>query len=179
MKQPLLCHLIYEDRYFSKFLQNGIIIDSGVLLEFIKLRYEKGEGIILTEEEETLLGRLEKFLSIGYKYITSHILSELSNLINVKVCRAGSIGFSNCINLIREELNHKNGYSEIGIKKEEVLEVGEVTKFGVADAGIILTSKKDKKIILTDDENLSKECKFKQNLPTLHLNDFEQYSDRD
>ena len=51
--------------------------------------------------------------------------------------------------------------------------IGRTIKFGVADAGMILVAKKDEKIILTADEDFSKECKYKQNLPTLHLKDLE------
>jgi len=167
-------HLIYEDKHFNRFLQNGIVIDSGILLEFLKLGHKKTKGITLTEEEKTLFFRLERFLSIGHKYITPHILAELSNLIGIKICRPNTADFHDCIELTIAELN-KVDYHEIPIKKEEVLATEEVNKFGVADSGMILVSKKNDKMILTDDDEFCKECQLKQNLPALHLKDFESF----
>ena len=97
--------LIYEDKYFNEYLRNGIIIDSCILLEFFKLVYQKNNGITITKEETILLDRLERIFSLGtQKYITSHVLAELSNLINTKVCKAGSTSFCKCILLMKQEL---------------------------------------------------------------------------
>ena len=138
--------LIYEDKYFNEYLRNGIIIDSCILLEFFKLVYQKNNGITITKEETILLDRLERIFSLGtQKYITSHVLAELSNLINTKVCKAGSTSFCKCILLMKQELN-KEEYKEIHLDKEKILNTEEIIKFGVTDAGIILLSKEDKKI---------------------------------
>lgn len=164
--------LVYEEKYFNKCLHNGLIIDSGILFEFFKLIHEKNGGKNLSEQEKILLYRLERILSLSQKYITPHILAELSNLINTKICGAGSEDFNQCIILTKEELN-KEEYSEIHLKKEEILETQEVLKYGVTDAGIILISKKEQKFIFTADKPLSEECKRIQNLPVMHIDDLE------
>jgi len=162
--------LIYEERHFHSYIKNGLIVDSGVLLKFLKWCYLKDkEDANLSKEQKKMFDQLERFLSINCnKYITQHILAELSNLINV---RRGNLGsFSDFINLIKTKLKD---YCEISIEKERVLQGNIVNEFGIADAGMVLLSKESDKIILTYDEPFCNECKYKQNLPVIYLQDLD------
>ena len=161
-------HLIYEEKEFLRYVKNGIIVDSCVLLELIKWF----NNINIPEEEKEAFKQIERFLSLQCtKYITPHIIAELSNLINKEIAHTGTDGFSNCIELIKIKLTEEEGYKEKSIYKDDVLELNESKKLGITDAGIILLSKEDNKIILTKDSVLDEECKYKQNLPCLNLDD--------
>ena len=158
--------LIYEDKYFFKFLRNGIVVDSGILLEFLKGHSK----IDLTMKEKEVFYKLERFLSLGCnKYITPHILAELSNLINSRIPKSK---FTDFIELIRTKLKD---YEEVPINKEEILEEEIVNNFGITDAGITLDSRKNKKIILTGDYPFCKECQIKQELSVIHLGDLDNF----
>lgn len=162
--------LIYEDKFFNNYLKNGIIVDSGVLLDFLNLHYlNKKKNYSLTKEEEKLFLQLNRFLSVGSKkYITPHILAELSNLINIKTNNPED--FSKLINLIKEKLEE---YEEIYLSKKEILDEISVNQFGITDISIKLLSKQDNKIILTKDGDFCKHCKHDEKLPTIHLEDLQ------
>ena len=140
--------LIYEDKYFNGYLRNGLIVDSCVLLDFLNLHYLNTKiNYNLTEEQKESLLQLDRFLSISSKkYITPHILAELSNLINRGT--SSEEDFSKLIYLLKEKLEE---YEEIHVKKEEILDDLSVNKFGIADVGIKILSKQDNKIILNKD----------------------------
>jgi rRNA-processing protein FCF1 len=162
--------VIYEDRHFNSYLRNGLIVDSCVLLEFLNLHHlNTKESYSFTEEEEKLFLQLSRFLSVNSKkYITPHILAELSNLIN-KIT-SNPEDFSKLINLIKEKLEE---YEEIHLGKKEILDELSVNKFGITDVGIKLLSKQDDKIILTKDGPFCTHCKYDEMLPTIHLEDLQ------
>lgn len=162
--------LIYEDKHFIKYLKNGMVVDSGILLEFLKWLYLKDKKPNnLTEEQKRVFDQLERFLSIGCdKFITPHLLAELSNLINREANNSDE--FSKFIDLVKEELKH---YVEVSISKEEVLSDEIINSFGVADTGMKMMSQKDDKIILTQDDNFCKHCQHVEKLPVVHLNDLD------
>ena len=112
--------------------------------------------------------RLEKFLSIHCKkYITPHILTELSNLVRYK---ENNINFSDSIDSIKDKLNE---YEEISFAKEEILGDQMVNQFGITDTSIKLLSEKNNKIIFTKDKSLCIYCKYAKKLPAIHINDLE------
>ena len=161
---------IYEDKHFNNFLRNGLIVDSCVLMDFLNLCHlSTKNNYNLTEQQKQSLLHLERFLSVkSPKYITPHILAELSNLINRNTNNAED--FSKLIDLIKEKLKE---YEEIHFSKDEILSEYSVNEFGIADVGIKLLSKQDKKIILTKDDDFCNHCKYCEKLPAIHLKELE------
>ena len=134
------------------------------------MRYLRDEqNSTLNNEEKKMLEQLERFLSINcQKYLTPHILAELSNLINKET--SSPEGFSRFMDLIKSELVN---YEEIHIKKEAILREKSVNQFGIADTAINILSKENNKIILTKDGDFCKHCKYVERLPVLHLEDLD------
>ncbi|MBU1501497.1 MAG: hypothetical protein KJ905_01850 [Nanoarchaeota archaeon] len=163
--------LIYEDKHFNKYLKNGLIVDSCILFDFLLRHYKKAGR---TEREDSdgdgnIPVMLDRFLSIGCKkYITPHILAELSNLIHINTRNPSD--FSQLIDLIKDKLKE---YEEIPIMMWDVLNDPLVNRFGITDTGIKLSSEKNKKIILTKDGEFCNHCKYNQKLPTIHLEDLQ------
>jgi len=162
--------LIYEDKFFSSYLRNGIIVDSCVLLDFLHLHMDNNDvNCTLTEDQKKSFLQLERFLSVSTtKYVTPHILAELSNLINTST--SNSQDFSTLMDLLKEKLEK---YEEICPRKEDVLSEPSVNEFGITDVGIKLLSKQDEKIILTKDGPFCTHCKHNVELPTIHLGDLD------
>lgn len=162
--------LIYEDKFFNNYLRNGLIVDSCVLFDFLNLHHlNTKENYCLTEEDKKLFLQLKRFLSVNSKkYITPHILAELSNLINIRTNNLED--FSKLINLVKEKLEE---YEEIHFSKKDILNELSVNQFGVTDIGIKLLSKQDNKIILTKDGLFCNHCKYDEKLPTIHLEDLQ------
>lgn len=162
--------LIYEDKFFYSYLRNGLIVDSCILIDFLILHhFNTKENYNLTEEQKKLFLQLNRFLSVSSKkYVTPHILAELSNLINIKTNNPED--FSKLINLVKEKLEE---YEEVHFSKKEILKEFSVNQFGITDISIKLLSKQDGKIILTKDGDFCNHCKYEEKLPAIHLEDLQ------
>lgn len=147
-----------------------MVVDSGILLEFLKWLYLKDKKPNnLTEQQKRVFNQIERFLSIGCdKFITPHLLAELSNLINHEASNPEE--FSKFIDLVKEKLED---YIELPVVKEEVLSEEIINSFGVADTGMKMISQRDDKIILTQDSDFCKHCQYVEKLPVIHLSDLD------
>jgi len=163
----------FKNALFEIPIKKGLIVDTNILLLYLIGSYDisyikrfKRTESYTKEEYKFLCCFLENYCP-NKKYISPHILTELSNLSLSVSSERLSEYFSYFIDILKKT-------SEIYINKNQIFKFKELSKFGVTDISILQTAKEYDFFVLTSDYKLSNYL-FKNDIEVFNFRNISPY----